>query len=145
MHGILQLGKKTMETTQQNKLFEMAPILVFIIAYFIFHLFSWSEATQTILAVFFSLLSFFVLASDFKSELKDKKIKLDVNKLNYFSGLLTVIFLLLFAQGFLHWKSLLPLGYRMAIQYLLLLIYFIAAFRAMRVLISYKRMAETKK
>jgi len=121
----------------------MLPALVFIGSYFIFHLFDWSEATQTIFAVFFSLLTFFFLTADLKTEHKDKKI--NFQKLNFFTGLLSLLFLIIFFQGFLHWRSMISLGYRMAVQYGLLLIYFIVLFRAMHVFLQLKTMAENKK
>ena len=132
-----------MEKKQENKLYQMLPVLVYIGSYFIFHLFDWTEATQTILAVLFSLFSFFFIAADVKMEHKDKKI--NFQKVNFFNGLLSFIFLLIFLQGFLHWRSMISLGYRMTIQYVLLLIYFIFLFRAMNVLLQLKKMAENKK
>ena len=129
-----------MDKKQENKVFQMLPVLVFIGSYFIFHLFDWTEATQTILAVFVCLFSFFFLAADLKIEHKDKKI--DFSKINFYSGILTLIFLLIFLQGFLHWRGMVSLGYRMLVQYGLLLIYFIFLFRAMNVLMQLKSMAE---
>lgn len=132
-----------MDKKQENKLFQMLPVLVFIGSYFIFHLFDWSETTQTILAVFLCLLSFFFLAADLKIEHKDKGI--NFQKLNFYSGVLTLIFLLIFLQGFLHWRGMISLTYRMLVQYGLLLVYFIFLFRAMNVLMQFKMMAESKK
>ena len=121
-----------MDKKQKKKFFELMPVLVFIGSYFLLHLLDWSEATITILAVFCSLISLLFLVTDFKVENKEKKI--DFQKLNFLIALLSLVFVLIFLQGFLHWRALISFGWRMTIMYGLLLVYFIITFRIMNVL-----------
>ena len=132
-----------MDKKQKKKLFEMMPVLVFIGSYFILHLFDWSEATITILAVFCSMVSILFIVTDFKVENKEKKI--DFRNLNFLVAALSLIFILIFLQGFLHWRSVISCGYRMTIMYGLLLVYFITIFRIMSVLSHLKAILNGRK
>ena len=132
-----------MDKKQKKKLFEMMPVLVFIGSYFILHLFDWSEATITILAVFCSMISILFIVTDFKVENKEKKI--DFRNLNFLVAALSLIFILIFLQGFLHWRSVISFGYRMTIMYGLLLVYFITIFRIMSVLSHLKAILNGRK
>jgi len=132
-----------MDKKQKKKLFEMMPVLVFIGSYFILHLFNWSEATMTILAVFCSMISLLFIVTDFKVENKEKKI--DFQKLNFLIAVLSIVFILIFLQGFLHWRAVISFGWRMTIMYGLLLVYFIITFRVMNVLSHLKAVINGKK
>jgi len=132
-----------MDKKQKKKLFELMPVLVFIGSYFLLHLLDWSEATITILAVFCSLISLLFLVTDFKVENKEKKI--DFQKLNFLIALLSLVFVLIFLQGFLHWRALISFGWRMTIMYGLLLVYFIITFRIMNVLSHLKAIIDGSK
>ena len=118
-----------MDTTQKNKLIQMIPTLAFVGGYFFFHLFDWMEVSQVIAATWVSMFSFMFLAADLKMEHKGKA---NFGKLSFYSGFLTFISILIFAQGFLHWNRLLSRSYRMGILIILLLIFFFAIFRGMR-------------
>jgi len=128
-----------MEKTQANKLYEMTPALAFVAGYFIFHLFDWMEVTQAIGAVWVSLAAFLFLATDLKMEHKGKA---DFKKLNFYSGLLTLISIIILVQGIIHWNRLLPLLYRMGIFAVLLMLFFFSIFRGMRVLMELKAAVE---
>ena len=120
-----------MENTQKNKLIEMAPTMAFVAGYFVFHLFDWMEVTQIIWAVWVSLAMFLFLAADLKMEHKGKT---NFSKLNFYSGLLSLISVIILLQGFVHWNRLLPQVYRMSLLISLLLIFFFVVFRGMRVM-----------
>ena len=130
-----------MDKQQNNKLMDMLPVLTFIISFFIFELFDWMAATKFILAVLISVVTFFIMVSDFKEEYKNPE---QLKKLNYFVGLLTFLFVLIFLNGFLHWNRMIPIYQRMGILLGLVLIYFIILFRAVRLLANYKSKAEVK-
>ncbi len=132
-----------MDKKQKKKLFEMMPVLVFIGSYFILHLFDWSEATMTILAVFCSMISLLFIVTDFKVENKEKKI--DFRNLNFLVAILSLISVLIFVQGFLHWRAVISFGWRMTIMYGLLLVYFIVTFRIMSVLSQLKGILNGRK
>lgn len=118
-----------MDTHQKEKLFQMIPILAFVGGYFFFHLFDWMEVSQVIGATWVSTLSFLFLAADLKMEHKGKA---QFGKLNFYSGLLTLIAILIFLHGFLHWNRLLSRGYRVGTLITLLVFFFFAIFRGMR-------------
>ena len=119
----------------------MLPVLTFIGSYFLFHLFDWMEATQFILAVLVSLLTYFMMVADFKAEYKEK---MDLSKLNFFTGLLTILFIMIFLHGFLHWYRMIAFNHRMILLFALLLIYITILFRAIRTLTLLKSMAQNK-
>ncbi|GEM_PF-1831276 len=127
-----------MYSDQKEKIMDSLPILAFVVSYFFFHVFHWMEATQVIWAALVGLLTYLALATDFKMDHKN----LNFKRLNFYSGLLTALFIIMFLQGFVHWKRMLPLGWRMGILFLLVLIYFIFLLRAMRVLSYFRLMAE---
>jgi len=118
-----------MDYAQKNKLIQMTPTLAFVIGYFFFHLFDWMEVSQVIAATWVSMFSFMFLAADLKMEHKGKA---NFGKLSFYSGLLTLISVLVFAQGLLHWNRLLTRNYRVGILVILLVIFFFAVFRGMR-------------
>ncbi len=128
-----------MDKTQSDKLYQMAPILAFVVGYFFFHLFDWMEASQVIGAVWISLAAFLFLATDLKMEHKGKA---NFKTLNFYSGLLTLISIVILAQGVIHWNRLLPLIYRMGIFALLLILFFFSLFRGMRIQMELKAMIE---
>lgn len=130
-----------MEKEQKKKLMDNLPLLVFIIIYFLLHLLTdWMEVTQFIIATFLSVLTFGLMVHDYKDEHKDKKHT--HNKLNFFVGLLSIIFVIIFLSGFLHWNRMVSLSYRMGSLFFLLLLYFVLLFRAMRTLSSIRMMVE---
>ena len=131
-----------MEKTQANKLYQMTPPLAFVAGYFFFHLFDWMEATQAIGAVWVSLAAFLFLAIDLKMEYKGKA---DFKKLNFYSGLLTLLSIVILVQGIIHWNRLLPLFYRMAVFAALLILFFFSVFRGMHILTELKETLEKKK
>lgn len=130
-----------MDKTQSNKLYQMTPMLAFVVGYFFFHLFDWMEVTQAIGAVWVSLAAFLFLAADLKMEHKGKA---NFKTLNFYSGLLTLISLIILAQGIIHWNRLLPFSYRMGIFAFLLLLFFFSEFRGMAVLMKLKTVVEKK-
>ncbi len=124
-----------METNQDHKFIKMAPVLMFVAGYFFFHLFDWIEATHIIWATWVSLATFMFLAVDLKMEHKGKA---SFKKLSFYSGLLTLISVIMFLQGFVHWYRWLPKMSRVMLLFSVLLIFFFVLFRAMRILLELK-------
>ncbi|HGY54535.1 MAG TPA: hypothetical protein ENK44_02420 [Caldithrix abyssi] len=124
-----------MEQQQKQKLIEMAPILVFIAVFFITNFFDWMDVSKFIWAMLAGTATFFVMAADFKEGLKEKK---NLKDLDVYVAVLTGLFILFFLHGFLHWYRVLSIFLRNGLMFVLLLIYFIVMFRAIRVLAQYK-------
>ncbi|HHJ52710.1 MAG TPA: hypothetical protein ENJ89_05905 [Caldithrix abyssi] len=130
-----------MESLHNRKVLDVLPIFMFIGSYFIFHLFEWREVTCTIWATVVSLLTFLFLVADFKMEHKKEG---NFSRLNFYGGLLSLLTLVIVAQGFLHWQRVLPIVWRMLIFFTLLVIYFVLLFRGMRTLTEFKQFVENK-
>ena len=126
-----------MEPNQRKKLYDMLPVITFIITYFLLHLFDWMEATQFLIAILVSNLTYFALVSEYKDEVKDKT---KYKKLNYYVGLLSLMFILILVNGIIHWNRLIHINYRMGLLFVLVLVFFIIMFRAIRVLADYKEL-----
>ena len=131
-----------MDNSQTIKLYKMAPILAFIASYFLFPLFDWMEATQIILATWISLFTFMFLAADIKMEHKGKA---NFSKLSFYSGLLSLVTLIVSGQIFVHWYKYGTKGFRMVLLGLSLLVFFIILFKGMRVLLELKTKLENGK
>jgi len=126
-----------MEQQQKQKLIEMAPVLAFIAVFFITNLFDWMEVTKFVWAMLAGTLTFFVMAADFKESLQEKK---NLKDLNLYVAVLTGMSVLFFIHGFLHWHRLSSIFMRNGLMFVLLLVYFIVMFRAIRILTRYKSM-----
>ena len=126
-----------MEQKQKQKLIEMAPILIFIGIFFITNMLDWMDVTKFVWAMFAGTLTFYVMAADFKEGLQEKK---NLKDLNFYVGLLTGMFILFFLHAFLHWYRILSIFMRNGLMFLLLLVYFVIMFRAIRILSQYKTM-----
>jgi Kef-type K+ transport system membrane component KefB len=128
-----------MEPNQKKKLYDMLPVITFIASYFIFQLFDWMDATQFLFAMLVSILTYAALVSDFKEEVKDKK---KHKQLNFYIGILTLLFIVMIGIAIIHWSRWIPSTYRMAIMFLEILVFFVVMFRAIRVLSDFKTIAE---
>jgi len=126
-----------MEPNQRKKLYDMLPVITFIITYFFLHLFDWMEATQFLIAILVSNLTYFAMVSEYKEEVKDKT---KHKKLNYYVGLLSLMFILILVNGIIHWNRLIHINYRMGLLFALVLVFFIILFRAIRVLADFKEL-----
>ena len=126
-----------MEPNQRKKLYDMLPVITFIITYFLLHLFDWMEATQFLIAILVSNLTYFAMVSEYKDEVKDKT---KYKKLNYYVGLLSLMFILILVNGIIHWNRLIHINYRMGLLFVLVLVFFIIMFRAIRVLADFKEL-----
>ena len=129
-----------MESNQDHKFIKMAPVLAFVAGYFFFHIFDWIEATHIIWATWVSLVTFLFLAADLKMEHKGKA---SFKKLSFYSGLLTLISIIMFLQGFVHWYRWLPKMSRMILLFSILLVFFFVLFSAMRKLLELKLKLES--
>lgn len=131
-----------MEDRQKQKLFEMAPVLAFILIYFVVQMFDWMKVTQFIIAMFISLVSYFVMVTDLKEKVEETSA---FKNLSFYIGMLTLIFILFFLHGFLHWNRMVSMTLRNGALFVLLFIYFFILFRAIRKLAQIKLTAKFKK
>ena len=121
--------------SQKNKNEEIlktyTPVTIFIIATFILRLYEVSEGTNLIISVFLSMISFMVKSA----MLKEKFGKYEGRKkIAFQSGLLTIIFIVIFLNGFLHWYKIWHIDVRITIYFILMLIYLVLLFRAVHIL-----------
>lgn len=130
------------EQHQKEKMYEFIPILAFIAVYFVIQAFDWMEATKIVIGVFFSFMAYMVMTSLLKED-RDMKPE-QIRRVTFQSGLLSFIFMLLFASGFLHWYRMVSNFWRMGVLLFLLLIYFSVLFRSMRILSDYRRSLKPK-
>lgn len=108
-----------------------APVIIFISATFLLKLYEVADETNLIISVFLSMISFMVKSAMLKEKYGEYE---DRKKIAYQSGLLTIIFFLIFLNGFLHWYKILHINLRTTIYFILLLLYFIILFRAVHLL-----------
>ena len=107
------------------------PVIIFIIATFFLEQFGLAKATNLIVSVFLSMISFMVMIALLKEKFGDYPQR---QKLSLQSGLLTTMLILIFANGFLHWYKIGHINLRWTIFFVLLLIYFILLSRAVHLL-----------
>jgi hypothetical protein len=117
------------------------PVIIFIIATFFLEQFGLTKATNLIVSVFLSLLSFMVMTTLLKEKYGDYPQR---KKLSFQTGLLTTMFIFIFANGFLHWYKIGHINLRWIIFFILLLIYFILLSRAVHVLKAVRIQLESK-
>ncbi|MFC2088052.1 hypothetical protein ACFLSX_00490 [Calditrichota bacterium] len=129
-------GEETLKT--------YTPVIIFIISTFFLEQFGLAKSTNLIISVFLSLVSFMVKVAMLKEqygEYSERKI------LTLHTGILSLMFIIIFANGFLHWYKIWHVDLRWTIFFILLLIYFILLSRAVHVLkaIKIKLESEEKK
>ena len=132
--------------TENNKKVSVAdytPILTFVISFFIFHLFDWQDATHFTLAVFVSLVTYMIELHFVKDErVVSKK---DIKTTSFHAGMLTLLAIVVFGTGVLHWYRLMPITGRMILLLLAVVIYLAVMFYALRILTYIKATSEQKK
>jgi uncharacterized membrane protein len=107
------------------------PVIIFILCTFLLEQFGLAKATNLIVSVFLSMISFMVMTALLKEKYGEYPQR---KKLSLQSGLLTVMFIFIFANGFLHWFKIWHINLRWGIFFVLLLVYFILLSRAVHVL-----------
>ena len=107
------------------------PVIIFIIVTFFLEQFGLEKATNLIVSVFLSMISFMVMTAQLKEKYGEYPRR---KKLSFQSGLMTTMFILIFANGFLHWYKIWHINLRWTIFFVLLLVYFILLSRAVHVL-----------
>ena len=141
----IKFGLESFFMSQKSKNEEIfktyTPLIIFTIATFFLELFGLPKATNLIVSVFLSMISFMVMTALLKEEYGNYPQR---KKLSLQSGLLTVMFILIFANGFLHWNKIGHINLRWAIFFVLLLIYFILLSRAVHVLKSIRVQLESE-
>ena len=128
-----------MEAEQKTKLYDMLPIITFLISLFILHLFDWMEATQLLVASIIGGLTMFVMIGECKEEFKEKIRKADLKQINLYVGILSVIIVMLFINGIIHWNRMIDYAYRMGLMFFLALVYLVILFRMIHILSDLKK------
>ncbi len=129
------------ENKDSESLKTYTPVIIFVAATFIFKLYGVTEATNLIISVFLSLITFMVKSAMLKEKYGDYP---ERKKITLQSGLLTVVFIIIFFNGFLHWYKIWHINLRWTIFFILLLIYFIILFRSVHVLKTIKVQLEKR-
>ncbi len=130
-----------MDKRQKKILNQMAPTFGFIITLFITEVFNWMPATKIVWSVLVSLIIYIVMVTDLRERSKNI---ISIKKLDFYTAILSFLFITIFISGFLDWYRILPQFQRLTIIILLLLIYFIVLFKAMRIYMKYLGMVKHK-
>jgi len=122
---------------------DYTPIFGFVISYFLFHLFDWQEATHFVFSVIVSLIIFMIELRFLKEEyaLNRKSLK----NSNFFTGLLSILAIVIFIFGILSWYKVVPYAWRMALLLGSIVIYIAVLFRAINTIILIKNISEKRK
>lgn len=131
------------ETTQKQKFLEFLPVFIYLVVYFMVQAFDWMEATKIMIGVAASLITFLVMTSLVKEDHDISGVQ--IKRLNFQIGLLSLFFLLLFLSSFLAWYRMVSNLLRSGILFFILLIYLVVLFRSMRILSEIKQISEKKK
>ena len=107
------------------------PVIIFILVTFFLEQFGLEKATNLIVSVFLSMISFMVMTALLKEKYGDYPQR---KKLSLQSGLMTIMFIIIFINGFFHWYKIGHINLRWTMFFVLLLIYFILLSRAVHVL-----------
>ncbi|KAA3610344.1 MAG: hypothetical protein D8M58_06000 [Calditrichaeota bacterium] len=121
---------------------DYSPVLTFLLSFFIFHFFDWQDATYFVFSVLVSLLTYnyevHLLKEERELNRHSKK------KTGFHSGLLTIMFLVVFGVAFLDWYKVVSLAWRMGLLMGVVVVYLAILFRAMNTLF-YIKMQSPKK
>ncbi len=117
------------------------PVIIFIIATFFLEQFGLTKATNLIISVLLSLISFMVKSAMLKEKYGDYP---ERKRLTLQTGFLSAMFILIFTNGFLHWYKIGHINLRWTIFFISLLIYFILLSRAVHVLKAIKINLDSK-
>ena len=115
----------------------------FIVIFFLMNLFGVDVATTFVISSLLAVLTFMIEVKLLKDDFQIRKE--NIKRLSFFSGLLSLMVLIIFFQGFLHWRKMIALNYRIALLFLLMLIFIIIMFRAMHVFAEIKEKSTKKK
>lgn len=122
---------------------DYSPIITFVISYFFLQLFDLHEATNFVLASLVGLVAFMVDVYYLKEEkhLSKENIRLTA----FYTGLLTLFFLVVFSTGILNWYKMVSTSWRMGLLLIAIVLYMAVTFRAINVLNEINSKSEKKK
>jgi hypothetical protein len=130
------------DNPSQMKIADYAPVLMFLLSFFVVHLFDWRDASYFVVSVLVSLLTYnyevFLLKQEFVINKENKK------RMTFHSGLLMLMFFLVFAVAFLDWYRIIAVSWRMGLLYFVVVIYMAILFRVVNTLF-YIRVKSSKK
>lgn len=122
---------------------DYAPVIVFVLSYFLIHLLDFQEATNLVFAALFSLIAYMVEVHFVKDEYVI--LKESIAKTNFFTGLLTAIFILIVIIGILNWFRIVSTSIRMGSLIVAMILFLALMFKAIRTLIDVKLNSKKKK
>jgi hypothetical protein len=130
------------DNPSQMKIADYAPVLMFLLSFFVVHLFDWRDASYFVVSVLVSLLTYnydvYLLKQEFTVTKENKK------RMTFHSGLLMLMFFLLVAVAFLDWYRIIAVSWRMGLLYFAVVIYMAILFRVVNTLF-YIRLKSSKK
>ena len=111
---------------------EYSPIIFFIGSFFVVELlFEWLVSTRFLMASLVSLITFFVEVTILQNDHKPSKAQ--KKHLGFFSGLNSLLFILIFISVLIDWNRILPDVVRIILVVLCVFVYLVVLFRSMRV------------
>jgi hypothetical protein len=114
-------------TENSQKMKNFLPVTMFIVFTFLFEAFGLHKATNLVISVFISLMIFGVASAMLKEKFGNHpELKILQRKV----GLLSTVYILIFAVAFLHWYQILHINIRWILFFVVMLIYFIILFKA---------------
>jgi hypothetical protein len=116
---------------KQEKFQIYLPVIAFIILIFILEVFQLQKATSLVIAVFVSVFIYGIMAARARQKFGDLPV---FKRLNLYLGILTFLMIIIVGIAVLHWFQLVHVNLRWLLFFLVLLVYFIALFRAVHTL-----------
>ena len=107
------------------------PVIIFIISIFVLEVFQLHKATSLVISVFLSLFIYGIMAAKARQKFGDLPV---FKPLNMYLGILTFLMIIIIGVAVLHWFQLVHVNLRWLLFFLVLLLYFIALFRAVHTL-----------
>ena len=128
--------------SKSEKLKDFFPVTIFILSTFMLEVFALNKATNLVISVLVSLVTFGILSA----MLREKHGELPQFKpLQKKIGLLSTTFILIVGVAFLHWYQILHVNIRWLLFFVFMLVYFIILFKSVKTLNEIKAGLPDKK
>ena len=131
--------RSTIEKSEKVKAY--LPVSIFIVLIFLLEAFGLTKATGLLISVFISLMILGVMAAGLREKFEDQS---KLKPLQFYMGMLTILFGIIFGIAFLHWYQIWHVNLRWVLFFSFLLIFFVVLFRAVHFIYD-MRMSITKK
>ncbi len=131
-----------LEKNSKISVADYSPIITFVLSYFLIHLLDFQEATNFVIAALFSLLAYMVEIHFLKEDYTVNNESL--TKTNFYTGILTFAFVLIFVIGLLNWFRLVSASLRMGSMIIAMIVYMVIMFRAIHILVDVRLNSKKK-